>query len=920
MRILHPCVLLGATGARLGRHEAARRTPMHDHRDAAPRRLAARRGPSLDMSLWLPLHSRLPALSHILITAPLTGRGLGSTLLETRKVKTIRIGTAALAAAFLLSPWCAAGDPPDVCGSPEAGSCCEGIGPGCDNPACCSLVCDSDPFCCSTTWDFVCILEAGLYPVCGCGGAGCGAPDAGSCCLPHGTPYCDDTVCCGTVCFSIPSCCESQWDDICADTAQVLCGCNACGDLAAGDCCAAHDAPYCNNAACCSVVCAMDAFCCDTLWDGLCVDAAEKDPLCGCAGVGCGAPDAGNCCLPHGSPYCDDNFCCGAVCFADPFCCDAQWDGVCVDLAQQLCGCNACGDPAAGDCCSAHASPYCDDATCCAAVCAVDPVCCKDQWDGICAGEADDLCGCASCGSPDAGDCCSVHAGPYCSDLACCDIVCTWVPSCCEVSWDAGCVDTAIFTPVCTCIPPACDAATGSCFEVHLTNGCSDLACCDVVCSFYTTCCQNGWDLNCAYWAFEACDPPCDGPTVWGAEATVHSAVTDPMQIAFAPDGTLFCGRDAIGSGGTNSQSVRIHRTPPGGGAAVEFGAIPIPDPDAVVVDVQGILSGVPGSVLVGGQTDASGDTGQIVAIRPDQTVVTVFGPSTLWKDPQDMAFDSTGRLVVIDRIRREIRTWSPGETGLTLLVDDLPANPTHLTIGWLDRIFVSLLDGTIRRFDSDGSNEHIMATGLPAQTPIAASPFNEFEGQWLSAGFIYAVVGTDLRAYAGNQLNGFLQSGCEITGTTRDIAFGPDNALYVSRFGNDHVMRFERPFPNLPGDLTCDGVVDGSDVSALCLAIGDPAEYANQYPGCPLWATGDLNDDIIIDAQDATLLCAMVGQAPCPCGGILGDLDGDGHVNGADLGLLLAVWGTSDPTADLNDDGIVDGSDLGILLAGWTG
>jgi hypothetical protein len=47
-------------------------------------------------------------------------------------------------------------------------------------------------------------------------------------------------------------------------------------------------------------------------------------------------------------------------------------------------------------------------------------------------------------------------------------------------------------------------------------------------------------------------------------------------------------------------------------------------------------------------------------------------------------------------------------------------------------------------------------------------------------------------------------------------------------------------------------------------------------------------------------------------------DIDGDGVVNGADLGLMIAEWGTTKSFADLNGDGIVDGGDLGILLASW--
>ncbi|MFO0875142.1 MAG: PQQ-dependent sugar dehydrogenase [Phycisphaerales bacterium] len=48
-------------------------------------------------------------------------------------------------------------------------------------------------------------------------------------------------------------------------------------------------------------------------------------------------------------------------------------------------------------------------------------------------------------------------------------------------------------------------------------------------------------------------------------------------------------------------------------------------------------------------------------------------------------------------------------------------------------------------------------------------------------------------------------------------------------------------------------------------------------------------------------------------------DLNGDGVVNGADLGILLAAWGLSNSPANLDGIGTVDGADLGILLANWS-
>lgn len=47
-------------------------------------------------------------------------------------------------------------------------------------------------------------------------------------------------------------------------------------------------------------------------------------------------------------------------------------------------------------------------------------------------------------------------------------------------------------------------------------------------------------------------------------------------------------------------------------------------------------------------------------------------------------------------------------------------------------------------------------------------------------------------------------------------------------------------------------------------------------------------------------------------------DLNGDGQVDGADLGILLGQWGQASGSADLNDDGQVDGADLGVLLGAW--
>ena len=60
-------------------------------------------------------------------------------------------------------------------------------------------------------------------------------------------------------------------------------------------------------------------------------------------------------------------------------------------------------------------------------------------------------------------------------------------------------------------------------------------------------------------------------------------------------------------------------------------------------------------------------------------------------------------------------------------------------------------------------------------------------------------------------------------------------------------------------------------------------------------------------------------------CGSCVGDVNGDGQVNGFDLGLLLAAWtGNNDCAsesclaADFNGDGQVNGFDMGLFLSAW--
>lgn len=97
---------------------------------------------------------------------------------------------------------------------------------------------------------------------------------------------------------------------------------------------------------------------------------------------------------------------------------------------------------------------------------------------------------------------------------------------------------------------------------------------------------------------------------------------------------------------------------------------------------------------------------------------------------------------------------------------------------------------------------------------------------------------------------------------------------------------------PNVRALFTPDGTAAYFPASIL----GDPEEFAYSY-----------------------LYALNVGAPAIP-----GDLDGDGDVDQADLGRLLAAFGSCagdpafDPMADINQDGCVDQADLGALLSNF--
>ncbi len=119
---------------------------------------------------------------------------------------------------------------------------------------------------------------------------------------------------------------------------------------------------------------------------------------------------------------------------------------------------------------------------------------------------------------------------------------------------------------------------------------------------------------------------------------------------------------------------------------------------------------------------------------------------------------------------------------------------------------------------------------------------------------------------------------------------------LKVTPGVNTQCSMYLNPDPAKPQPTVPDATYTTSLVGAL------PTSLSIHNEG------GFTTDEIRVGSSWAEVL-----PTPPVC---VGDLNDDGAVDGADLGILLGFWGL--PGGDLDGDQSTDGADLGLLLASW--
>ncbi|HMN96719.1 MAG TPA: lamin tail domain-containing protein [Phycisphaerales bacterium] len=112
----------------------------------------------------------------------------------------------------------------------------------------------------------------------------------------------------------------------------------------------------------------------------------------------------------------------------------------------------------------------------------------------------------------------------------------------------------------------------------------------------------------------------------------------------------------------------------------------------------------------------------------------------------------------------------------------------------------------------------------------------------------------------------------------------------------------------DFPGSIRTLGASGWTDLDGV--GINDPYAWT-------LALSGDVQQSYISAGGD-TGNPGIYVPASCDRPGDPADLNGDGIVDGADLGILLGNWGGAG-LGDLDGNGIIDGADLGLLLGSWS-
>lgn len=249
-----------------------------------------------------------------------------------------------------------------------------------------------------------------------------------------------------------------------------------------------------------------------------------------------------------------------------------------------------------------------------------------------------------------------------------------------------------------------------------------------------------------------------------------YANVDQPRRMSFDPaTGDLY-----VGQGDDTMQSPPINRVRASDRGVESWGST-LFDADSVFFDATGAFTGTPGAVIVG-----SGMNGLWV-VNPDQSVSPLVVPLDGFVNPTDFIVDSRDELIFTDYEGGALRELDHGALTVNTLEGGLSETVEAIEMGPDGSVYTANRTGEIRLHDT--------TSGISAI--VRDDDEDEREYRWMTAaderpGFadgllIWDAASTEILLFANFDFNSEpVVVGSGFRGV-KDLAFGPDGALYVS-------------------------------------------------------------------------------------------------------------------------------------------
>ena len=450
------------------------------------------------------------------------------------------------------------------------------------------------------------------------------------------------------------------------------------------------------------------------------------------------------------------------------------------------------------------------------------------------------------------------------------------------------------------------DPAQGECTDPNGTPGCSDQACCELVCEFDSACCDGGWDEVCVdvaydlcgYYLYECTDPAYGNDCVVDAVDggyNIDLVDTDPVSVTGDTTGANTDGPGEAGCGsGTGFEQLNS--------------------------DLWWVVS-VPGAGFLSASTCNGGaewDT-KIALYSYD---AATFDPAALPdiyvacnEDCGDAAFASSLQIEVADA----------GTYLLRLGGYDGSSGPFDMTVQYSELPTYECDPPSDAVVTTQSADMEVAFNGVSCAYGTGVTTTNQFARKY--SGVSAQTIGcTDFGLYNGGSgvLGEMRVSNDTTAGDTPDVAsLEQIDAKEVYLVGGGYLGLTTVSFDpllditdgmNVVFEMDCPESPDGF-VSTGCNDLGEDAPTYLKSDPCGLATYLSYEAIGFAGYHWCHNFTSYDGGGGTTC---VGDLNGDSSIDGADLTILLGAWGTDDAVADLDASGLVDGADLTLLLGAW--